>query len=172
MIKAYVTNLGMYNEGMLVGEWVTFPVTNEELQDVYKRIKIGTEDEFGCPYEEIFITDYECDIDGITDELGEYMNLEALNYLAGRLDELDRWETDTYEAVLEGLDVPQSGIEGLVNLTYNLDRYFVYSDVYDDWDLGKHYVDECYYSELKNMGTLANYIDYRAFGSDIQMDEG
>ena len=27
--EAFVTNLGKYNEGCLVGEWVKFPVTNE-----------------------------------------------------------------------------------------------------------------------------------------------
>ena len=27
--EAFVTNLGKYNEGMLVGEWVKFPTTEE-----------------------------------------------------------------------------------------------------------------------------------------------
>ena len=30
--EAFITNLGKYNEGFLVGEWVKFPVTNEEMQ--------------------------------------------------------------------------------------------------------------------------------------------
>ena len=30
---AFITNLGKYNEGSLVGEWVKFPTTAEELQD-------------------------------------------------------------------------------------------------------------------------------------------
>lgn len=32
--EAFITNLGKYNEGFLVGEWVKFPVTNEEMQAV------------------------------------------------------------------------------------------------------------------------------------------
>ena len=52
--EAFVTNLGKYNEGELVGEWVEFPITNEEMQEVFKRIGIGGR------YEEWFITDYEC----------------------------------------------------------------------------------------------------------------
>ena len=32
--EAFVTNLGKYNEGMLVGEWVKFPTTEEEMQKV------------------------------------------------------------------------------------------------------------------------------------------
>ena len=57
--EAFVTNLGKYNEGMLVGEWVKLPTTEEEMQKVFERIGIGKQDEFGQPYEEWFITDYE-----------------------------------------------------------------------------------------------------------------
>ena len=39
--EAFITNLGKYNEGILVGEWVKFPVTNEEMQAVFRRIGIG-----------------------------------------------------------------------------------------------------------------------------------
>lgn len=38
--SAFITNLGKYNEGYLIGEWVKFPVTNEELQAVFQRIGI------------------------------------------------------------------------------------------------------------------------------------
>ena len=57
---AFITNLGKYNEGELVGEWVKFPTTAEELKEVFKRIGIGQRDDFGQPYEEWFITDYDC----------------------------------------------------------------------------------------------------------------
>ena len=49
-LAAYVTNLGKYNEGYLVGEWVKFPVTPDEMQDVFRRIGIGGKDVFGSPY--------------------------------------------------------------------------------------------------------------------------
>ena len=54
-----------YNEGMLVGEWVKLPTTEEEMQKVFERIGIGKQDDFGQPYEEWFITDYECPIYGV-----------------------------------------------------------------------------------------------------------
>ena len=47
---AFITNLGKYNEGELVGEWVKFPTTAEELKEVFKRIGIGQKDDFGNPY--------------------------------------------------------------------------------------------------------------------------
>ena len=60
--EAFVTNLGKYNEGELVGEWVHFPTTEEEMKKVFERIGIGSKDEFGQVYEEWFITDYDCSI--------------------------------------------------------------------------------------------------------------
>ena len=83
---AFITNLGKYNEGALVGEWVKFPTTAEELKKVFERIGIGSKDEFGQTYEEWFITDYDCYVDGLYDLLGEYANLDELNYLASKLD--------------------------------------------------------------------------------------
>ena len=56
MMNIYLTNLGKYNEGELVGEWVQLPISDEELQEVFKRIGID-----GKEYEEYFIADYECD---------------------------------------------------------------------------------------------------------------
>ena len=41
---AFITNLGKYNEGELVGEWVKFPTTAEELKKVFDRIGIRSEE--------------------------------------------------------------------------------------------------------------------------------
>ena len=89
---AFITNLGKYNEGALVGEWVKFPTTAEELKKVFERIGIGAKDDFGQTYEEWFITDYDCYVDGLYDLLGEYANLDELNYLASKLDDMSQDE--------------------------------------------------------------------------------
>ena len=60
----------------------------EELKEVFKRIGIGQKDDFGQPYEEWFITDYDCYVDGLYSKLSEYENLDELNYLASKLDEM------------------------------------------------------------------------------------
>ena len=86
--EAFITNLGKYNEGKLIGEWLKFPTTPEELQNVFERIGIGSKDEYGNSYEEWFISDYDCYVDGLASKLGEYENLEELNYLASELEEL------------------------------------------------------------------------------------
>ena len=87
--EAFITNLGKYNEGELVGEWVKFPTSAEELQKVFDRIGIGSKDEFGNSYEEWFISDYDCYVEGLYSKLGEYSNLNELNYLASKLEELN-----------------------------------------------------------------------------------
>ena len=50
ILEAYVTNLGKYAEGQLVGETLKFPTTTEEVQALLKRIGVD-----GVRYEEIFI---------------------------------------------------------------------------------------------------------------------
>lgn len=77
---AFITNLGKYNEGELIGEWVKFPTTAEEIKAALDSIGIGQKDDFGYAYEEWFITDYDCYVDGLYDKLGEYVNLDELNY--------------------------------------------------------------------------------------------
>lgn len=169
--EAFVTNLSKYNEGQLVGEWVKFPTTEEEMQKVFERIGIGSTDEFGQPYEEWFITDYECPVHGVYDMLSEYESLDKLNYLASRIDEMDKWEQEKFVAIMEAGCDEVSDIDDLINLTYNLDCYDFIPDIHDESDLGYYYVhDAGIYSE-KELGPLANYIDYERFGRDIAMDE-
>lgn len=138
---AFITNLGKYNEGALVGEWVKFPTTAEELKKVFERIGIGAKDDFGQTYEEWFITDYDCYVDGLYDLLGEYANLDELNYLASKLDDMSQDEYERFQAAMEIGDHTGS-IQELINLTENLDCYDVYPDIHDHDDLGRYYIEE------------------------------
>lgn len=168
---AFITNLGKYNEGYLVGEWVHFPTTPEEMQDVFKRIGIGQKDDFGQPYEEWFITDYDCYVPGLYDVLGEYESLDELNYLASKIEELDANEWEAFNAAVEMGEYTGS-IKDLINLTENLDCYNLYSDIHSDSDLGYYWIEESGAYDTKAMGRLSSYIDYEAFGRDIRFDEG
>ena len=90
MMNIYLTNLGKYNEGELVGEWVKLPVSDEELQKVFERIGINEE------YEEYFITDYECDFY----EIGEYENIDTLNEIAEKIDDLDEEQEQVVKVLM------------------------------------------------------------------------
>ena len=137
--EAFVTNLGKYNEGELVGEWVHFPTTEEEMKEVFERIGIGSKGEFGQVYEEWFITDYDCSIHGVSTLLGEYENLDKLNYLAARLDEMSRSELEHFVAIMDSGCDEVNDLDDLINLTYNLDNYDFIPDIKDYDDLGRYY---------------------------------
>ena len=165
---AFITNLGKYNEGALVGEWVKFPTTAEELKKVFERIEIGAKDDFGQTYEEWFITDYDCYVDGLYELLGEYANLDELNYLASKLDDMSQDEYERFQAAMEIGDHTGS-IQELINLTENLDCYDVYPDIHDHDDLGRYYIEEL--DAMQVPEHLRNYIDYEAYGRDIALEE-
>ena len=40
LFEAYITNLGKYTEGKMVGETLKFPTTTEEVQALLKRIGV------------------------------------------------------------------------------------------------------------------------------------
>ena len=165
---AFITNLGKYNEGELVGEWVKFPTAAEELKEVFKRIGIGQKDGFGQPYEEWFITDYDCYVDGLYSKLGEYENLDELNYLASKLDEMDQSDYAKFQAAMEIGDYT-SNLQEIINLTENLDCYEIYPNIEDYDDLGRYYLEELEVSKVP--AHLQNYIDYEAYGRDVALEE-
>ena len=165
---AFITNLGKYNEGELVGEWVKFPTSAEEIRAVFDSIGIGQKDDFGHIYEEWFITDYDCYVDGLYDKLGEYENLDELNYLAAKLDDMTQGEYEQFQAAMEVGDHCGS-VQEIINLTENLDCYYVYPDIHDHDALGRYYIEEL--DAMQVPEHLRNYIDYEAYGRDIALDE-
>ncbi|MFR7475485.1 antirestriction protein ArdA [Frisingicoccus sp.] len=165
--SAFITNLGKYTEGQLIGKWVDFPTTEKELKKVLQEIGIDR-----IHYEEVFITDYESKIAGLTDCLGQYENLSMLNFLAYKILESD-CSTEQLEALLE-LGESTGSIEELITLLDNTDCFMMYEDIQNDFDLGYYFIHETgMLQELSATGNvLANYIDYEAFGRDIRLEEG
>lgn len=161
-LKIYLTNLGKYNEGELVGEWVDLPVDDDELQEVFKRIGIGATDEFGQPYEEYFITDYESEIPGLI--VDEYDSLDKLNALAETIDAFDEWDLKLFRNASEA---------GLIDdiEDFDPDRFRLYDGVYDDQALGETIIDEMYgdLSELPQ-DVLEDNFDYEGFGRDFRLE--
>ena len=164
MIDVFVTNLGKYNEGELCGEYLKLPAEKEDVQALLSSIGVD-----GVLYEEFFITDYDCDIDGLCDRLGEYESLDELNYLAYLLEYMDEWDIPKFEAALK-LGEHTSSVMGLINLAQNLDGYEFYPDVENEADLGRFFADEVGTLEIPEH--LEAYIDYEAYGRDIYLDGG
>lgn len=154
-MNIYLTNLGKYNEGELIGEWVELPVSQEELQEVFKRIGINEE------YEEYFITDYECDFY----EVGEYENIDTLNEIAERLDELDESESKIVKAMMSECGYT---LDEAIEKVNNGD-YMIYSDCENMTDVAYQVVENCGY--LDNVPeTVSRYFDYESFGRDLGIE--
>ena len=151
--KIYVTNLGKYNEGEMIGEWINLPATEEELQEVLDRIGINEE------YEEVFITDYENEFNY---KVNEYDNLDELNELADTLDNLTDYEKETLKAGLELWDFE--------DVFDNLDDFILMENINTDYDLGFYWIEESGCYNLDNLGMLRNYINYEAFGRDVRLE--
>lgn len=143
-MKIFLTNLGKYNEGELVGKWISLPISSEELAEVLLEIGID-----GAEYEEYFITDYEAPF-----TIGEYDNLERLNEIAEDLETFTETELKLF-SVIEG---EFSDIETAIDKVKDGEILF-YEDISNEEDLGQVIAD---YWEIPEH--LASYIDYEAIG--------
>lgn len=150
-INIFITNLGKYNEGELIGKWVELPIDDDALEDVLKEIGINEE------YEEYFITDSETNIAGL--DIGEYDSIEDLNDIAERIESLDDDEIEIIDAFLqEGYD-----FEYAID---NMDDVIVYPDCSDMTDVAYEYVDQT--GLLDSIPDhLQSYFDYESFGRDM-----
>ena len=164
MLKAYVTNLGKYNEGELCGEYLELPAKKEDLQALFARISID-----GVLYEEYFITDYDTDIVGLCRHMGEYESLDELNYFANMLAKLDEGELVKFEAAIEYGEYT-SDVQQLINLVQNLDCYNFNPDVTNEEELGIFYADMMELPPIPE--SLENYIDFEAYGRDMSINDG
>lgn len=161
LFEAYITNLGKYNEGELVGETLEFPTSPQEVQALLKHIGVD-----GIRYEEFFITSFDGDVLGLYDYLGEYENLDELNHLACLLSELDQGELEKFEAVLH-TGAHTSSVADIINLAQNLDCFEFYPEIENEEDLGRYWAEDLPIPE-----ELKDYFDYEAYGRDISINEG
>lgn len=164
VFEAYITNLGKYAEGQLVGETLKFPATTEEVQSLLKNIGVD-----GVRYEEFFITAFDGDVMGLYDYLTEYENLDELNHLAHLISELDSDEIETLEAVLNKGD-HTSSVADIINLVHNLDCYDLHPGVTDDETLGRIYVEDMELLDVPD--NVLPYFDFEAYGRDVRINEG
>ena len=154
MLNIYLTNLGKYNEGILQGEWLSLPATDEEIEAVKTRIGINEQ------YEEWFITDYETDVDGLT--VGEYDNLDELNALAEAVQD----DPEAAAALIYfGYDTAEEIADNLCNII-NIGSPEGFES--DEEHVGWYYAEECGCIEIPE--NLKSYFDYERYGRDIMLE--
>ena len=158
-ISIYLTNLGKYNEGCLMGEWVKLPVDKDKLQDVLARIGINER------YEEYFISDYETLFSNL--HISEYSSIQELNELAEKIDGLADCDYEKLGAVLE-CESSMSIVE-ILEIIDDLDNFDLLADVEDDEALGEYYADVgCIFHNIPD--SIQRYFDFEAYGRDIRLE--
>ena len=151
-ISIYLTNLGKYNEGELVGEWVELPV-NDNFEQAFQDIGINEE------YEEWFITDYETDFDM---DISEYANIYELNEIAQELERLDEDDKIKVKAYLSYFG---NDIEDAIN---SIDDATIYWDCSNMTDVAEQYAEDIGYEFSEDI--LEEYFDYDSFGRNVKYD--
>lgn len=149
----YLTNLKAYNEGYLVGVYLHFPFSDEELEGAYKQILVGSEfvDEFGYSYEEYFISDYDMPF-----QVGEYSFPQELSEKYESLRVYEDYPRNIIEVIAE--------YEGCRPIIYELDDNVMMSN---DEKLGCFLVDEALITVPEH---LRSYLDYEAIGRDYRFN--
>lgn len=158
MLNIYINTWGNYNEnGADGGQWITLPMEEEELKEKLNTVAQAMHDEDP----EWFVNDYEWTTDFHPREIEEMENIIELNEYIQELNDLDEWEQKTFCAAcevfgnIEPLDVP---------------NYRLMEDINNEYDLGYYLIEESGCYDLKNLGNLANYINYEAFGRDVALE--
>ena len=182
-MRVWVGNLGKYNEGILVGEWITLPMPKNQLDDILRK-KVGLQltqqevDEalrtIGECYEEYFIADSECP-ELSNYQISEYADINQLNMLAAFINKCDKLEA--VDAYIDNNNIED--ISEICNILAQADELNYYTTSYEaylnnDELIGYRYIEEVYgdAGELYKQSPEAyeEYIDYEALGRDYSIN--
>lgn len=156
-LNACVGNLGAYNEGHLIGEWVTFPVGEDESVELLKRIGVANENGEICG--SYFIVCYDCEF-GAEELIGKYASIDYLNDVAYFIDE---WDEISFLAACEyAIEVGES-MRDL--LSTKPDSWVVISGINNEQALGEFYLKGDLIPDY-----LMDYFDCERYGKDINFE--
>lgn len=151
-IKGFLTNLSEYNNGRLVGNWVSFPIDEDELGEELEKI--------GSP-EEYFFTDWELeDIPFDKQTFVEYPDIDSLNELGEELEDLDSWDLEKLDAIWEATG-------------YTIERCLQCMDdaLYWSGQTIEEVAEELFEESYPGLPIeVYSYINYEAYGCDLSYD--
>lgn len=163
-IDAYLSNLGKYTSGWDAGDWIRLPITQQDFQQVCRRIGLD-----GIHYEEYFFPEYETDVPGLYDALPEFADISTLNYCAACVRKLDEPSLNKLEAVLSVSGYVSEPAD-IITLTRNLDAFDVYSDVKNEEELGRYCINEL--KLLRINEEISWYFNYELYGETYAINTG
>lgn len=164
IFEVYLINKARHTEQNPVAEWVRLPTDAENMKAAFARIGVD-----GIDPSEYEVAAYESPVDGLTDRFRPGESLDELNYLAALLAQRSQEEREKFAAAMIHGDHAAS-IADAINLTHNLDCYWLYPAVHNSEDYGHYVVDEL--DELELPEAAKKYFDYKAFGRDAVREDG
>jgi hypothetical protein len=163
MLNVYITDLSAYNNGHLIGEWISLPMDEDELSNKIKEIlETGSKAcGYGEIHEEYFISDYEFETDFNLLEVSEYSNPYKLNSELENFEDKNENELKQISFMVEYLNY---------DLEYALDNYedvIVYENMTLK-DVVEEYLDQTIdFESLPQI--IASNIDYDSIINDFEI---
>lgn len=159
IFKAFIVNSFEYDNGNkeTSGTWLYFPTDAETVKRTFEEIGLP---ENASP-DTYFFDDYVCGSDDLKKYLTMNESIDALNYLAMRISELEDIEMTVFQAVIQTKEC--QSIKDAINLTYNTECFDIISDM-GSWENIGSYIAERNGLGIEVVGDLANFIDYATYG--------
>lgn len=159
-MEIFITDLAAYNNGYLIGEWVSLPMDEDKLKaKIDEILSIGAEACGDNEHDEIFLTDYECDYL----EIAEFDNPFKLNEMAEQADGLNE-----HELKMVGFLLRNGLVKDFEEALEKYENVIIHEDSTME-DIAYDFVNECY--NLKDLpAIIANNIDYESIGREMEMD--
>lgn len=155
----YITDLGAYNQGHLIGEHISLPIDEDNLKSKIDEIlSIGAKACGDTEHEEIFITDYDCDFM----EVHEYSDPFELNRIAQEAEELNDHELKIVRFLLNnGL------VKDFTESLSQIEEVIIHNGTMED--IAFEFVNECY--DLDSLPSIiSSNISYKNIAHDMELE--
>lgn len=151
------------------GVWLSLPATTDELHQANAALDHIHGAETNT---EMRIAEVESPIPNLrqflmSNGMGGIKNMKELNYLVQRVNDFTEYEADMYSGALEIEAI--NDLKDMINLTYSLEDYILYSGVSLTDELGKYLVENSIVQIPEN---IIQYIDFEKVGHQYELDNG
>ena len=165
LLEVYLINTARHTEETPVAEWVSLPTDAETMKAVFERLGVD-----GSDTEQYQVSAFYSSLDGWSEALKPGESLDDLNYLAALLTQRSNEERDKFAAAVLYGDHAASAAD-LINLTHNLDCYWLYPTVHNSDDYGHYLIDDL--DELELPDAAKRFFDYKSYGREaVKEDRG
>jgi len=127
LLEAYIANtddmVNMFSDidrlkdGNFAGKWQTFPTTKEEMQAMLSEIGVDS-----IEHPQYFVSGYDSYSDNLNKWLSGGADIDEINYLAVKLNEMDDFNREVFDAVMyAGTDF--SNMTAIIQAAENIEAY-------------------------------------------------